>query len=390
MYKIKTLNKISKAGLANLDMTRYEIGDTIENPDAFLVRSADLHSTSLPESLLCIARAGAGVNNIPVDACSEAGVVVFNTPGANANAVKELAVCALLLSSRNISGGIAWARGLTGDDVAKQVEKGKNAFVGPEIEGKTLGVIGLGAVGGMIANAAIGLGMNVLGNDPYISVDVAWGLSRSVVHARDLKTVYENSDYITIHAPLTPETRGMLNAEAFSMMKKGVRIINLARGELVNNADMLAAIEQGIVASYVTDFPTAELLSCPKVVPIPHLGASTPESEDNCAAMAVSGLCAYLEYGNIKNSVNLPDVVLEPSGLFRLCMIHKNIPNMLGRISSAIAGSSINIENMLNRSKKEYAYTLLDTDRAPDDGVIANIKAIEGMIRIRVIPGTNA
>ena len=389
MYKIKTLNKISKAGLSRLDTSRYICADEVEDPEVFLVRSASLHETALPESLLCIARAGAGVNNIPVDACSEAGVVVFNTPGANANAVKELVICALLLCSRDISGGIAWARGLTGEDIDKQVEKGKKAFVGPEIEGKTLGVIGLGAIGVMVANAAQRLGMNVFGFDPYISVDAAWGLSRSVCRAHDLKTIYENCDYITIHVPLNNETRGMLGAEAFSLVKKGVRVINLARGELVDNAAILDAMNSGVVSRYVTDFPSADLLCCDKVIPTPHLGASTPESEDNCAAMAVTELCAYLENGNITNSVNFPDVVLEPTSFTRLCLIHKNIPNMLGRISSAIAQGSINIENMLNRSKKEYAYTLLDISSVPDEALLNSIRAIEGIIRIRVIPGKN-
>ena len=387
MFQVKTLNKISQAGLSRLDTSKYAFGDEVENPDVFLVRSASLHETKMPESLLCIARAGAGVNNIPIDTCSEAGIVVFNTPGANANAVKELAICSLLLSSRDISGGIAWARTLSGDDIAAQVEKGKKAFVGPEIEGKTLGVIGLGAIGVMVANAAQQLGMTVYGFDPYISVDAAWGLSRSVCRAHDLKTIYENSDYITIHVPLNKETRGMLGEEAFALTKKGVRIINLARGELVDTPAVLAAMENGVVSRYVTDFLSAELLACDKVIPIPHLGASTPESEDNCAAMAVGELTDYLENGNITNSVNFPNVVLEPNGLNRLCLIHKNIPNMLGRISSAIAEGSINIENMLNRSKKEYAYTLLDIDKLPDQALIGNLSAIEGIIRIRVIPG---
>ncbi len=387
MFKIRTLNKISPVGLSRLDAAGCEYGDSVAAAQALLVRSADVHALEFEKELLCIARAGAGVNNIPVDRCSNAGIVVFNTPGANANAVKELAICALLLAARDISAGLAWVKTLKGrgDEVPALVEKGKGAFVGPELEGKKLGVIGLGAIGVMVANAAQKLGMEVYGFDPYISVDAAWGLSHSVHRARDLKNIYETCDYLSIHVPLNNETRGMLGADAFSAMKPGMRIINLARGELVSNPDILAAFESGAAARYVTDFPNDALLGSDKVVCIPHLGASTPESEDNCAAMAADELCAYLETGSIKNSVNFPDAELERAGVVRLCVIHKNIPNMVKSITTALAEQNINIENMLNRSKKEYAYTILDVNDAPCEAALDGLRGIDGILRVRVI-----
>ena len=308
MLKIKTLNKISPVGLDCFDRKYYTYGDEIENPDAVMVRSAAMHEMELPESLKAIARAGAGVNNIPVDRCSEAGIVVFNTPGANANAVKELVIAGLLISSRKVIAGIEWAKTLkgSGDQVAKLVEKGKSAFTGPEIAGKRLGVIGLGAIGIMVANAARGLGMEVYGYDPYLSVDAAWNLSRAIHHATNIKDIFAECDYITIHVPLTNETRGLINAESIATMRDGVRILNFARGDLVNDADLIAALDSGKVAAYVTDFANDALLGVDGVIAIPHLGASTPESEDNCAQMAAKELIDYLENGNITNSVTCP------------------------------------------------------------------------------------
>lgn len=382
-YIIKTLNKIAKTGLEKFG-EGYTIADDAANPDGILLRSASMHEMEFPESLLSIARAGAGVNNIPIDKCAEKGIVVFNTPGANANAVKELAITSMLISSRKIVDGINWANGLT-QDVAKEVEKGKAQFVGPEIEGKVLGVIGLGAIGVLIANAAVNLGMEVLGYDPFISVDAAWGLSRAVKKANDLKTIFEKADYITLHIPYNNQTKGTLNAEAFAQMKKGVRVINLSRGELVNDDDILAAIEDGTVGGYVTDFPNEKMINRPGVIAIPHLGASTPESEDNCAHMAASQTRIYLETGNIKNSVNFPNCEMPLSGAQRITVAHKNIPNMVGQISTALADAQINIKDMINKSRGDYAYTILDLESVSSDESIAKIKAIDGVLRVRVI-----
>lgn len=382
-YTIKTLNKIAKTGLNKLGED-YSISDEAPNPDAILLRSASMHEMEFPESLLSIARAGAGVNNIPVDKCAEKGIVVFNTPGANANAVKELAITSMLISSRKIVEGINWANSLT-QDVAKEVEKGKAQFVGPELDGKVLGVIGLGAIGVLISNAAVNLGMEVLGYDPYISVDAAWGLSRAVKKANDLKTIFENADYITLHMPYNSQTKGTLNADTFAQMKKGVRIINLSRGELVNDDDILVAIEQGIVSNYVTDFPNEKMINQPGVITIPHLGASTPESEDNCAEMAAKQTKLYLETGNIKNSVNYPNCDMPLSGVQRVTVAHKNIPNMLGQISTALADSGINIKDMINKSRGDYAYTIIDLETEATDESIAKIKTIEGVLKVRVI-----
>ena len=387
MYRIKTLNKISPAGLSVLDQTRYQVSGDVENEDGILVRSADMHDYAFPDALRAIARAGAGTNNIPIDRCSEAGIVVFNTPGANANAVKELAVCALLLASRNIAGGVEWvkAQAAAGVEVADVVEKGKSQFVGPELSGKMLGVIGLGAIGVQVANIATKLGMTVFGYDPYLSVDAALSLSRLVHRAMDLETIYKNCDYITLHVPLNDQTRGMINSDAIHMMKGGVRIINLARGGLVNEDDILAALDTGKVAAYVTDFPNSRLAGGRNVVPIPHLGASTPESEENCAVMAAQQLRDYLENGNIRNSVNLPTLEQEWSGIARLCIIHRNIPAMLSAITGILSQEGVNVENMTNKSKKDYAYTVVDINARVKDSVLDAIRAVDGVLRVRLI-----
>ncbi len=383
--KIQLLNKIAKVGTDRFD-SKYEIGEDIENPDAIMVRSAAMHDMAFGDNLKAIARAGAGVNNIPVDKCAEEGIVVFNTPGANANGVKELAVAALLLASRDIVGGIEWAKTLKGTEAPeKAVEKGKSKFAGVEIQGKTLGIIGLGAIGGLVANAAKSLGMKVIGCDPFITVDAAWGLSRSIEKAASYDEIYEKSDYISVHVPATNETRGMLCAESFNKMKDGVRIINLSRADLLNAADLKAAIASGKVASYVTDFPTEEVIGEDKIVAIPHLGASTEESEDNCAIFAANELIDFLENGNIKNSVNYPNASMPWSGDARICIFHKNIPNVISQISGFVSGANINIENMLNRSKKDYAYTMVEFDGELSEGLIEKIKSIDGVIKVNVI-----
>ena len=384
MYNIKTLNNISQNGLKLLDTAKYSVSDSAAEPDAILVRSAKMHDYAFEPSLRAIVRAGAGVNNIPIDQCSERGIVVFNTPGANANAVKELAIGALILAGRDILGGIDWVRSLAGTEgVTAAVEKGKSAFVGPEISGKTLGVIGLGAIGIMVANAATSLGMKVLGYDPYISVDAAWNLSRSVNHALDLDTIYANSDFITIHVPATNETKGMLNTEAFAKMRDGVRIINIARGELVNDADMIAALESGKVARYVTDFPNENVLGHAGVVPFPHLGASTPESEENCAVMACEQLIEFLENGNIRNSVNFPAVFARRVGV-RVCLAHRNKPGVLSAVTNCMSVRSINIENITSKSRGDYAYTMVDLTQYTDD-VIEALRGIPDILSCRVI-----
>ncbi len=384
MYKVKTLNKIAKIGLDRLPAERFSIDDKCDSPDAVLVRSASMHEIELPKSLLCIGRAGAGVNNIPVDECSKKGIVVFNAPGANANAVKELTICALLLASRDIIGGVAWARELVGDDVPAQVEKGKSAFVGPEIAGKTLGLVGLGAIGVGVANAARHLGMDIIGFDPFLSVDSAWKLHPNIRRARDINEIFAESDYISLHVPLSKDTKDILSG-TFGKVKKGVRLINLSRGGLFDDAALIAALNDGTVARYVTDFPSAALVSHPGVVPIPHLGASTPESEDNCAVMVADQTRDYVLLGSIKNSVNLPDVELPYLEGYRLCVLHRNIPHMLSEISSALAGKGINIENMINKSKGDYAYTMLDVASLPGEPVLDGMRRIDGMLRVRLI-----
>ncbi len=387
MYKVKLLNKISPSGLRQLDNALFNCAENIENPDAILVRSANMHEMDINAKLKAVARAGAGVNNIPIEKLSEEGIVVFNTPGANANAVKELTLCALFLSSRKIAQGIDWVREVakTEENIAAASEKGKSQFAGCEIEGKTLGIIGLGAIGVAVANTAHHLGMNVLGYDPYISVDHAWGLSRFVQKATSLKTLFEECDYITIHVPLSPETTGMLHEDSFASMKHGVKILNFSRGELINNEDMRKALESGKVSCYITDFPSQEVLSFPNTVVIPHLGASTPESEENCAVMAAKQLSDYLLNGNIQNSVNFPTVILQREGDVRICLLHRNIPNMLGQISTALASFNINIDNMINKSKKDYAYTLLDISGDLPEEVIKALKDAHGMIKVRVL-----
>ena len=387
MFEIKTYNKIAECGLEVFDKDKYTWSDDTETPDGAIVRSASLHDVEFPATLKAIARAGAGTNNIPVDKCAEQGIVVFNTPGANANAVKELVITGLLLSSRKIVPAIKWAESIKGNgaEVPKMVEKGKGAFVGPEIKGKALGVIGLGAIGVLVANAANHLGMKVYGYDPYLSVNSAWHLTHNAIHATDLKEIYEKCDYITVHVPLNAGTKEMINSESIAKMKDGVRILNFSRGELVNVPDILEALQSGKVASYVVDFPSDDILGADGVVAIPHLGASTPESENNCATMAAQELVDYLENGNIQNSVNMPNISMPKSGNYRICIIHKNVPTMLNQITGTV---NVNIENMLNKSRGDYAYTMLDINEEDDAKVIAVAKAIEAIadvIKVRVI-----
>ena len=386
MKDILLLNKIAKIGCDQLDSSIYNLGEDIADPDGIMVRSAVMHEMEFGANLEAIARAGAGVNNIPVERCTEEGIVVFNTPGANANGVKELAICALLLASRNIAGGIRWAAELTEeDDVAKKVEKGKSAFAGTELLGKTLGVIGLGAIGGLVANEALKLGMKVVGCDPFLSVDAAWKLDRHVFHAASFDEVYEKADYITLHVPSTKDTKGMICAETFAKMKDGVKIINLARADLVNTKDMSAALDSGKVSSYVTDFPTNETLADPRIIAIPHLGASTEEAEDNCAVMAARQLDDFLQNGNIVNSVNFPAVSMPRSGEARICVFHANVPAVLSNITAEMGKRHINIENMTNKSKGNAAYTMLDVAAAPDDAAVEAIANIEGVIRVKIV-----
>ena len=385
MYNVQTLNKISAVGLGKLG-EGYTYGDNVENPDAVLVRSASMHDMDMPESLLAIARAGAGVNNIPLDKCSEQGIVVFNTPGANANAVKELVLAGLLLSSRKIVAGIEWAKTLkgNGDAVGKMVEKGKSKFAGPEIKGKTLGVIGLGAIGALVANAAIALGMDVVGYDPFLSVDGALQLSRHITHVTNLDEIFAESDYITVHVPLTPDTKNIICAENIAKMKDGVRILNYSRADLCNSADVVAGIQSGKISSYVTDFATDDLLGVDGVIAMPHLGASTPESEDNCAEMAAKEIKDYLENGNITNSVNFPAAKMARTGDARYCVLHKNVPSILQTILSFVSEQGANIENMENKSRKDYAYTIIDVTGATSD-LTNKIQDVEGVIRVRVL-----
>ncbi len=386
MVNILTLNKISPEGLEVFDKSKYSYSDDCQNPAAILLRSADMHSMELPESLLAVGRAGAGFNNIPVDKCSEQGIVVFNTPGGNANAVKEMVIAGLLLSARKIYPAMIWAQTLKGQgaEVPKLVEKGKGQFGGPELSGKKLGVIGLGAIGVMVANFARHLGMEVYGYDPYLSVDAAWGLSRGVHHAVNLREIYEKCDFISLHVPMTSETKGMINSESIQMMKHGVRILNFARGELVSTEDILQALEEKTVRCYVTDFPNDELLGHPGVLAIPHLGASTPESEDNCARMAAMQVKDYLENGNVKNSVNLPDVSQPRMPGTRLGIIHRNIPAMISSISQVLGAAGVNIENLTNKSKKDFAYTLVDAVGFVREEAIDEIRAVQGIIRVNV------
>ena len=386
MFQIQTLNKISKVGTCRLDAAKYTIADAPENPDAIMVRSAAMHDMEFGSNLLAIARAGAGVNNIPVDKCAEQGIVVFNTPGANANAVKELVVAGLLLSSRKISEAMAWVPSLKeeGDNVGKLVEKGKSQFAGPEIKGKTLGIIGLGAIGALVANVAIDLGMKVIGTDPFLSVGAALRLSPAVQVAKSADEVLAAADYLTLHVPCNADTKGFINAAAIAKMKDGARMLNFARGELVNDADMIAALEAGKIACYVTDFPNANTIGVKNIIAIPHLGASTPESEDNCAMMAADELSAYLEQGNIINSVNFPNAEMHANGT-KLCVLHKNVPTIIAQITSALGDAGKNIDNMVNASKKDNAYTMIDVAGDVADSIVDTVKAIDGVIRVRVI-----
>ena len=383
MFNILTLNKIAKCGLDQLN-DNYKITDDANvDADGIILRSFKMHDMELPESLKAVARAGAGTNNIPIDKCSEKGIVVFNTPGANANAVKELVIAGMLLASRDVIGGVAWANTLTGDDVDKQVEKGKSNFAGCEIKGKTLGIIGLGAIGILVANAAYALGMEVIGYDPYLSVDSALKLSRHVKKANSPEEVYAAADYITIHVPLMDSTRNTINAETIAQMKDGVIILNFARGGLVNNADIKKALADGKVAKYVVDFADSETVNQPGIINIPHLGASTAESEDNCAVMAAQELADYLENGNILNSVNLPNCSLPEDNIGRIAIAHKNIPNVIAKFTEAL--SSVNISDMINKSKGELAYTIINTDHAIPAEAIEKLNQIDAVIRVRVI-----
>ena len=382
MKIIQTMNKIAPVGLNELDRNKYAISDTTENPDAILVRSANLNAMEFGYKLTAIVRCGAGVNNIPVERCAEQGIVVFNTPGANANGVKELTIASLLLASRNIVGGIEWAKTLD-EDIAKQVEKGKGAFGGCEILGKTLGVIGLGAIGGMVANSAKSLGMKVIGCDPFITIEAAWHLSRSINKASSYDEIYENADYITLHIPATKETKGMINKESIAKMKDGVKIINLSRADLINFADLKEALESGKVSAYVTDFPNEEIKGCKNAIAIPHLGASTYESEDHCAVMAAKQLREYLLTGNIKNSVNFPNVSLPHTARARVTVMHKNIPNMLSQITSAFSLAGVNIENLANGSKGDVAYTIVETNDVADAKIVDTVMKIDGVFAVR-------
>ncbi|MDL2258232.1 3-phosphoglycerate dehydrogenase family protein [Eubacteriales bacterium OttesenSCG-928-K08] len=383
MHRILTLNAISDVVRNELKPDRYQISDHEENPTAILVRSADCRERELNEGLLAIARAGAGVNNIPVSRCTQEGIAVFNTPGANANAVKELALCCLLLASRNVLEGIAWVNTLSGEDVPMQVEQGKRQFVGNELHGKTLAVIGLGAIGVMVANDAHAIGMHVIGYDPFISVEHAWGLSRAIERGNSLEEILPHCDYITIHVPLMEKTRNYINERVLSLVKPGTMLMNLARGELVDNAALLAAVESGKISRYVTDFPTEELLNKKNIICVPHLGATTPESEENCARMAAQQLNDYIAYGNIRNSVNLPQCEMVPSGVYRICLLHKNSPNMVGRITAVVGAAQCNIANMINKSRGELAYTILDLDHELPEYGQTSLTQIRGMMRVR-------
>ena len=386
MFNILTLNKIAACGLDRLDSTKFQItDDAAANADGVILRSFSMHDMELPENLKAIARAGAGTNNIPTPKCTEKGIVVFNSPGANANAVKELVIAGLFLSSRKVVDGIKWANTLTGDDVAKQVEKGKSAFGGCEIAGKTLGIIGLGAIGVRVANAAEALGMKVIGFDPYLSINAAWNLDSQTVKAEKIEDVFANSDYISIHVPLTDDTKGLVNADTIATMKDGVKILNFARGELVDNTAIKAAIADGKVSCYVVDFPNAEVLNVDGIIPIPHLGASTEESEDNCAIMAADELADYLLTGNITNSVNFPNCSLPMGAPGRVTVAHKNVPNMISSCTSVISAGGINISDMINKSRGDVAYSIFNVDGEITKDIEDKLNAIDGVLKVRVI-----
>jgi len=387
MYKIQTLNKIATAGLDLFSREKYEIASEIGHPDAVLVRSQEMHAMELPQTVKAIARAGAGTNNIPVEECTRRGIVVFNTPGANANSVKELTLTGLFLASRKIFRGIQWAKSLAGkgDEVPSLIEKGKKEFAGNEVRGKKLGIIGLGAIGVDVANDAERLGMQVTGYDPFISIEAAWGLSPSVRKADSLESLIAGSDYISIHVPLNDQTRGMLDRERFARMKRGLKLLNFSRGGLVNNADLIEAIEAGIVDRYITDFPDDTLLGIDQVIPIPHLGASTPEAEENCAVMAARRLIDFLEYGNIEHSVNFPACSMPPTSDTRIVIANRNVPNMVGQITTVMASESMNITEMINRHKGEYAYNIIDVEAKDAAPVLEKLRGIEGVVMARVL-----
>lgn len=386
MINVNCLNPIAACGM-DLLPENYKVVDSLADADVALVRSAGMHDLELPENLKAIARAGAGVNNIPLDKCAEQGIVVFNTPGANANGVKELVIAGLLLASRDLMGGYNWVQENASDpDLAKAVEKNKSKFAGTEIEGKKLGVIGLGAIGAKVANSAVNLGMEVYGYDPYVSVDAAWNLSRHVKHISNVEDIYKECDYITIHVPALDSTKGMLNKTAFDMMKDGVKILNFARDVLVNDEDLKAALASGKVSRYVTDFPNPAVAGVEGIVTLPHLGASTEESEDNCAIMAVNQLVEYIEHGNIKNSVNYPACDMGVcANAARVAINHKNIPDMLTRFTGVFSNKGINISDMVSKSKGDWAYSLLDVDEVISDDIVASLSAIAGVVRVRVI-----
>ncbi|SDO43552.1 D-3-phosphoglycerate dehydrogenase [Streptococcus equinus] len=388
VYSVKTFNNINQVGLKELGNHFQIDGDLAENPDAFILRSQNLHGIEFPKNLKAIARAGAGTNNIPIADATAAGIVVFNTPGANANAVKEAVLASILMSARDYIAANAWVNTLSGDDVPKQVEAGKKQFAGNEISGKTLGVIGLGAIGGRIANYAQRLGMNVLGYDPYVSIETAWNISHHVKRVDDVKEIFANCDYITVHVPLTDETRNTFDSEAFGLMQKGTVVINFARGELVDNAALFEAIEAGVVKRYITDFGTEELLNKDKITVFPHVGGSTAEAELNCAIMAGKTIRQFMETGEITNSVNFPNVHQALTAPYRITLINKNVPNIVAKISTAVSELGINIDNIINRSKGDYAYTLLDldeTDKAKVDHLVANFEASDNIVRVRLI-----
>jgi D-3-phosphoglycerate dehydrogenase len=388
---IKTLNHIAESGMNVFNKDIFTIDKDCENPDAIMVRSFNMHGMEFGCHLKAIARAGAGVNNIPVGTCTEQGIVVFNTPGANANAVKEMVLTTLMASSRNLFAGVAWTKTLEGkgENISKLVEAGKKQFVGKEIKGKTLGVIGLGAIGALVANDALDLDMDVIGFDPFISVDTAWNLSSNVKRAMTIEELFASSDYITVHVPLTDDTKGMFNQATFSIMKPGVHILNFSRGELVNEIDMAAALESGLVGYYITDFPNENVLKMRNTVCIPHLGASTNESEENCAVMAARQVRDFLQTGNIKNSVNFPNASLPYTGRKRVAVFHQNIPGMVGKLTSAISSYELNIADMVNRSRGDYAYTMIDIDDNVNSGIIQNLKEkvneINGIVTVRII-----
>lgn len=386
MFEIQTMNAISPSGIEVLEKKGCRVGPEVEQPQALLIRSADLHSYAFPPQLLAIGRAGAGTNNIPVDACTEQGIVVFNSPGANAEAVKEQELCSMVMASRDVLGSIDWVKSIAhrGEEIPTLVEKGKSNFAGPELLGKTLGVIGLGATGALVANAALDLGMTVYGYDPFMSVNAAWRLSRDVIHADGIDDIFQNSDYISLNVPYTDSTHHLLDAAAFQKMRQGVRIINESRAEVVDDEAMTEALKSGKVGKYVTDFPNQTILQAPNVIAMPHLGACTPESEDRCAVMAARELYDYLRNGNIKNSVNLPDVSLSRMGVCRLCVIHHNVPKMINRILDRL-GVDVNVEHMINKPRDAYAYTMVDLGSPIDEATAESIRAMDHVLRVRVI-----